>query len=112
MALTVFFYAANVIDPGQSSAVTGAPAKVADTHGPKTGPESIGSLGNLTSLEYTVEIHATVDGPRYTVRDANGVILGALLEATEVEQIAPGLELEGMLSEPLMLVEPESSFEQ
>lgn len=105
LALGVFFYAANAIDPGQSAAIIEGPEALADE-----GPTSIGRLGGLTSLEYTVEIHATIEGPRYTVRDSKGQVLGSMLEAMEVEQIAPGLEIEGMYSEPVMLAEPRGEF--
>ena len=111
MALGVFFFAANVIDPGQSSAVDGSPAQISDRLVDSSDLVSTGSLGALNGLTYTVEIHATAQGPRYTVIDADGAILGAMLEALEVEQVAPGLELEGMLTEPLMLAEPRSTFE-
>ncbi|MCB9848588.1 MAG: hypothetical protein H6814_09265 [Phycisphaeraceae bacterium] len=106
LALGMFLYAANVIDPGQSSAHEDDPgAKPHPLRNPQA-PESSGSLGTLSSPQYVVEIHATSEGPRYTVRDANGVVLGAMLEAVEVEQVAPGLEIEGMVGQPIMLAEP------
>ncbi len=105
MAMGVFFFAANAIHPGQTAAISEGPELIADE-----GPASIGSLGGLTSLEYTVGIHATTDGPRYTVRDLKGQVLGSMLEAIEVEQIAPGLEIEGMYGEPMMLAEPQDDF--
>jgi hypothetical protein len=110
LALGTFLYAANVIDPGQSAAVSEPEAEPSRVHAGQTPPVSIGRLGALTSLNYTVEIHATIEGPRYTVRDAGGVILGALLEAAEVEQVAPGLELEDMISSPMMLAEPRDDY--
>jgi hypothetical protein len=110
MALGVFFYAAIVIDPGQSSARTGTHSESPINLIQPTLPLPTGNLGSLTSLYYTVEIHATVEGPRYTVRDSQGALLGSMLEAYEVDQVAPGLEIEGMYAEPLMLAEPRSTY--
>jgi len=105
-AMAVFFYAANVIDPGQSSAVDGLPLEQIDASNETSPIRSSGSLGALTSLDFTVQIHATTEGPRYTILDADGVLLGEMLEAEEVEMVAPGLELGGMLAEPMMLADP------
>lgn len=110
LALGTFLYAANVIDPGQSVADNEPEAESSQVHAGQAPLASIGRLGALTSLNYTVEIHATIEGPRYTVRDASGVILGAMLEAAEVEQVAPGLELEDMISSPVMLADPKDEY--
>jgi len=110
LAGVAFFYAADAIDPGQSAAVNPMPAAPAPTVTPRGDAQSLGSMGELSGLEYVIEIHATAEGPRYTVRSASGEILGAMLEAAEVEIVAPGAQMDGMIAEPMMLAEPRNDF--
>lgn len=81
-------------------------------------PEQPKSLGTLAGREYSLEVFATAQGPRYTIRDAAGRTLAALLPDHEIYQAVPQLPIEqfhaavtlaaaGDLGAPLMHVDGE-----
>lgn len=67
------------------------------------------SLGQLSAARYTVTVDATAQGPRFTVRDADGVILAAQLTADELGSRYPALAPQTTItSSPLMLLPDQS----
>ncbi|RMD62172.1 MAG: hypothetical protein D6824_07105 [Planctomycetota bacterium] len=51
-----------------------------------------GSMGLLVGLQATIELVPTPRGPRYTVRAADGTLLGERLTSDEVAALFPGLD--------------------
>jgi len=86
---------------------TGAPPRPE----PATAPAAPAarSLGTLVDDAYRVEILAGLDGPRYTVFDANGRELATALTAEEAATLFPELPIPSMdtgSGTQLMLAEP------
>jgi len=77
-------------------------------------------LGEIVGRNHIVRVHATQDGPRYTVCDPEGLVLEADLMAEEVYHFFPELDIKSLHfghpeetdSEPipLMLADPNDPF--
>ncbi len=61
-------------------------------------PDDLPSLGMMEGRERNIYISASPEGPRYTITDSLGNILGENLTASEVEEQFPDLGLENMVS--------------
>jgi hypothetical protein len=69
-------------------------------------------LGQAVTRDHQLLVHATADGPRYTVKDSRGRTLAADLAPEDVYRMFPDLAPEALHAGPddagpLMLVEPE-----
>lgn len=67
-------------------------------------------VGELISSDFRILVYAGVDGPRYTVLNADGTVLSRGLHADEVYRTVPGLDVrdlqsvsEGSPNSPIML---------
>lgn len=83
--------------PMQSTAAVGlndaAPA------GDATGTPLKRKLGELTGQAFRILVHASPEGPRYTVISPDGVILAERLSESEMARDFPALELDTMTAE-------------
>ncbi|MFG0274152.1 MAG: hypothetical protein ACF8QF_03755 [Phycisphaerales bacterium] len=63
------------------------------------------SLGALEGLEHSLLIHATPEGPRYTLLDPLGNPIATDLPADEVYRVHPDADVDRMIAGPLMLAD-------
>ncbi len=56
-------------------------------------------LGTLVGKGHCVHIHATPEGPRFSVTDARGVLMGEGLTAEEMASRFPDIELPSMFAD-------------
>ncbi|TVQ33860.1 MAG: hypothetical protein EA376_01080 [Phycisphaeraceae bacterium] len=118
---SAFLYTASVIDPGPTAADDMAGPGPAPRPGYGPGPGNLdtytpgapgapdsddarrggrASLGTLEGSRYILQIHATTEGPRYTVTDITGAVLAEDLSADEVDSKFPEIDIEGMILPP------------
>jgi len=68
------------------------PAPVVESTDPHEGLQSLGSVESAT---HVVKIFATEGGPRYSIYTNDGVELGVLMSAEQVNRFFPDLQLPG-----------------
>jgi hypothetical protein len=85
--LAAFLVMASVFVPDrlQADEPGGSPASASAPHSAAV-RDSLPSLGQLVSDRYRVTVHATPDGPLYSVYDRQGVELAALLTAAQIAE--------------------------
>ncbi len=101
--LGAFFLVASIINPDKSRAADGNNPADLD-NGPRfthhldsDQPDAQTTLlGTLLGTIYTVEIHGTDRGIRYTVIDDAGKVLIELATPEDVQRVAPDLDLESL----------------
>jgi hypothetical protein len=99
MGLTgaLLLLAGRSFEPMRSTAAvglnTGSPA------GAAAGAPLRRKLGELTGQSFRILVHASLDGPRYTVISPDGVILAERLSESEMARDFPALELDTMTAE-------------
>ena len=91
---SAFLIMASVFSPdrmmAQTSPSSRGPAPVVESTDPHEGLQSLGSVESAT---HVVKIFATEGGPRYSVYTLDGVELGALMSAEQVNRFFPELQL-------------------
>ncbi|MDX2114553.1 MAG: hypothetical protein SFZ24_02885 [Planctomycetota bacterium] len=100
--LVVLFVAASLVGPGGSSATPLAfPASSGDERVERLRSVAMPAyMGSLTSGRYTLDVYMDRGGPRYTVRDASGAVLGERLTAEALYERFPELDPSGMHAAP------------
>jgi len=93
-----FVLASTAIEPEDSRAAGDAAPGFA---GPAPAADRV-SLGALVGNGHCVHIHATPDGPRFSVTDARGVLMGEGLTAEEMATRFPDIELPSMLADAIL----------
>lgn len=106
--VTLFFVAANSMDPAPSAALSPAPPSDQPQTGAAPSAVHAGSLGRYEGVDHTIYIIATPEGPRYTITDPAGNILESLIEESELSSALEqhGIELGAPVDNaPLMLAD-------
>ena len=91
---SAFLIMASVFSPdrmmAQTSPSSQRPAPVVESTDPHEGLQSLGSVESAT---HVVKVFATASGPRYSVYTKDGVELGVLMSAEQVNRYFPELQL-------------------
>jgi len=66
-----------------------------------------GVIGSLEGRDHTIHIHATPDGPRFTITDQAGGVLASRLTAEQVYRRFPEYAGEHTIAGPMMMVDPD-----
>jgi|GEM_PF-1719440 len=98
-----FLVVTSQIDPADSNADLGAISAPGSVGAVGANSEGL-SLGSLQGREYSVHMVATPDGPRYSVTNRAGVMVGQNLTKSEVYDLVPGLDLETLSAGPVMML--------
>ncbi len=80
-----FLFMASIFVPDESRAGNTQIADDAGTSLPSADAhDGLSSLGELKGVRHTVKIFATPEGPRYSIFDSDGVVIGTLLSMRQV----------------------------
>jgi hypothetical protein len=107
-----FVAAALLVEPSPSPAGSARPIDAPADADP-TNPDAVAgeqpsdrvSLGSLLGLEHSLLIHATPEGPRYTLLDPLGNPIATDLAGDEVYRVHPDADVDRMIAGPLMLAD-------